>query len=125
MYWPAITHLSHFTTKYRPIHGKKFDHNSAKWKVINSFISGFLQGVANKFNILPYWIYPRLPSETLLFWYSMPLKSQPPVKSSNHWLTCLHVKFKGVPVDGINNRTNNSSFILCNPERMAKSSYQL
>lgn len=46
----------------------------------------------------------------------MPLKGQPPVEPADHRLICLHVKLKGVPVDGVDHRTHDGAGVLTNPK---------
>lgn len=50
----------------------------------------------------------------------VPLKGESPVKTSDHWLICLHVKLKGVPVNGVDNGAHNGTGILSNPKNTAR-----
>lgn len=50
----------------------------------------------------------------------VPLKGESPVKTANHRLVCLHVKLKGVPVDGVDDRTHNGAGIVTDPEKKGR-----
>lgn len=67
----------------------------------------------------PNGVNARLAPLALHFGDRMPLKGESPVKTANHGLICLHVKLKGVPVNGVDHRAHDGTGIFTNPKDKA------
>lgn len=46
----------------------------------------------------------------------MPLEGESPIKTSDHGLFRLHVEFKGVPVNGVDDWAHDGTGVFSNPE---------
>lgn len=67
----------------------------------------------------PDGVNARLAPLAFHFGDGVPLKGESPVKTSDHWLIRLHVKLKGVPVNGVNHRAHDGTGILTDPKHKA------
>lgn len=64
----------------------------------------------------PYWVNGRLAPPAFPFGHSVPLEGESPIKTSDHGLFGLHVEFKGVPVNGVDDWAHDGTGVFSNPK---------